>query len=147
VKRHLLNVAAVVSLGLCVALVALAVRSYWVEEYLLFHAGRTQLHIVSYGADLGVLLYGRGSSSYTISYTRHPAIRSMFSPWRMTHFGFSYETWPKLPRVPFMIDMMFPNWALAIPLGWFAWWSRRKTRQPPRGFCMEATKELSETSS
>jgi hypothetical protein len=147
-KRRLLNVSALVAAALCVGLVALAVRSYWFEDYFVFHAGHSGFDIVSVNGEIEVNLSGRGPQSNNIAHIRQPAQRVLFSYWKMTRFDFGYQSWPQIRRVPFMVSVMLPNWAMAAPLGCLAWWLRRKARKltPRTGFAVETTEKLAETS-
>jgi hypothetical protein len=138
VKRRVFNVLAAVSLALCVALVALAVRSCWVFDSVEVAIGSSQVGVESMAGELGFSVPDHGSgSSFVYSRFRPPSDGGgLIFQWKMVHFAVHTRDWK--PVSGFKVAIVFPNWVLAVPLGCLAWWFRRKSRRQTQvGFAVE----------
>jgi hypothetical protein len=145
VKRRILNVAAAVSLALCVALIALAVRSCWIDDSVRLGIGESEYYVFSLAGEIEFFLRGHwGSDYHEMMFSSGPPGRDYLSEWKMVHFDFGHESYPEMHGpgkvTPFVATAMIPNWALAAPLGFLAWWFRRKARKlvPRAGFAVES---------
>jgi hypothetical protein len=134
VKRRVFNVAAAVSLALCVALLALAVRSCWIEEWFFVGVGSAQCVVRSSTAEMRIILLTNRfpTQSAEYKYGRVPLPSGEISARDVIYFD-CYAVAPHLHIAT------GPNWALAAPLGCLAWWLRRNARKlaPRSGFAVE----------
>jgi hypothetical protein len=128
-----------VSLAVCVSLVALAVWSCWIEETILLPVPRSRLLVRSEVGEIGINYYWHWTSTSVIHTHGKPPELDL-SNWRMIHFSFNRHSWPQAQGNPFVVSVLFPNWALAVPIGCLAWWFRRKARKlvPQTGFAVES---------
>jgi hypothetical protein len=131
-RRRILNVAAAVSLALCVALVALAVRSGRTFESVFLSLGQQTIGANSYAGELQFVLVGQASPSWA----GHMKMRHEARVWKMLHFDCNLS--PRYQGSPWFAALTLPDWALALPLGSLAWWFRRKAcTQAQVGFAVE----------
>jgi hypothetical protein len=132
VIRRLFNVLAVVSLVLCVALVALAARSCWIVEQFSVVIGQATVVVKTQSGEITAALV---DEQWAQHYVRRPTEPSDVARWKMIRFQCQ-----RGGAVRFVV--MFPNWAMALPLGCLAWWFRRKGRkQSPQGFALQLAHE------
>jgi hypothetical protein len=141
VRRRILNVGAAVSLGVCVALVALAVRSCWVIDGVALGVGQSQYFVYSVAGEIGYFSEGHGATFHEMTCSRTEPDWDYLSGWKMVHFAFN--PFPQMRSGPEqetpVAEVVFPNWTLALPLGCLARWFRRQARKlaPQSGFAVE----------
>jgi hypothetical protein len=173
-KRHLLNVLTAVSLLLCVAVVALWVRSGWVADELHWtradDVGPAHYRWYQYVySSHGGLLFCRDAEVYDRASitTQEAAAPTGTWTWRgwqrreafyypaspfgrdlksKTWFYFAWQTWP----ATVLREMIVPHWALALPAAVLpAVWTVRRLRERRRrrraGFCPSCGYDLRAT--
>jgi hypothetical protein len=137
-KRRLLNVSAWLAEALCVGLVALAVRSCWVDEDVRLTIGRSTLHAASMGGEIR-LNYAAIREHRLWSYRRFDGPEKALGYWKMMHFDYLWDYSRPQGSPPFRLGMItFPHWVLVLPLACLAVSFHRKGRRRSQvGFAVQ----------
>jgi hypothetical protein len=118
-RRRFLNIASIVCLILCVALMGMWVRSYWRCDYVSWHSNAKQEN--SFTSKFGRLQYWRQNApqiitTWTWGFGSRPisAVSKLQAPQgRLASLGFVHATEPLLG----LVYIIFPYWVLAIASG------------------------------
>ena len=155
-KPRLLTILCATSALLCVATLALSVRSIDYDDWVGFSSGRRHWGAAS---ELGYihLVYTRDHRDFGSSDGWHwGSARRSYSGFRFLHFDVSAgDSFPLIdPPVAapwwYEVSIEFPHWCIAVPLAlgplrwaWvWVWHRRRSQRRREQGLCMQCGYDL-----